>query len=127
MFQNASFNIVGMADVECVVCAPKNADKRHDVTTMPSSMRWGQSRDLRGCGSNGALRLALDLPLAQGILRGGWPAMNEPCGSPKAGCKVSRMEAAGVELEIRGIGNFLMARDFWRELLDVAVLAAARG
>ena len=34
--------------------------------------------------------------------------------------------AAGVELEIRGIGNFLMARGFWSELLDVAVLAAAR-
>jgi hypothetical protein len=38
-----------------------------------------------------------------------------------------RLEAAGVELEIRGIGNFLMARDFWRELLEMAVLAAARG
>ena len=38
-----------------------------------------------------------------------------------------RLEAAGVELEIRTIRNFLMARDFWRELIDVAVLAAARG
>jgi hypothetical protein len=47
MFQNASFNIVGMADIECVVCAPKNVDKRHDVTTMPSSMDGG-NREICG-------------------------------------------------------------------------------
>jgi hypothetical protein len=37
------------------------------------------------------------------------------------------VEAAGVELEIRAIGKFLVARDFWRELLDAAAVAAARG
>jgi len=37
------------------------------------------------------------------------------------------MEAAGVEPEIRAIGSFLMARDFWRELVDTAAFAAARG
>ena len=37
------------------------------------------------------------------------------------------MEAAGVEPEIRGLGNLLMARDFWREFVDTAALAAARG
>jgi hypothetical protein len=37
------------------------------------------------------------------------------------------VEAAGVEPEIRRVGNFLMARDFWREFGDMAALAADRG
>jgi len=37
------------------------------------------------------------------------------------------VEAAGVEPEIRRVGNFLMAHDFWRELVDTAALAASRG
>ena len=38
--------------------------------------------------------------LAQGILPG-WPAMSEPGGSPETKRQVSRMEAAGVELDGR--------------------------
>jgi hypothetical protein len=38
-----------------------------------------------------------------------------------------RLEAAGVEPEIRGMDKFLMAHDFWREFVDTPTLAARCG
>ena len=118
VFEHPRLEVGRGADVDRVIAAAKDVDTPHRRRSHRRQANSSPSTRFARSGHFSLTAACLSLTAA---------CHERASGLPKARWRRVEMEAAGVEPEIRGLGNLLMARDFWREFVDTAALAAARG